>query len=125
VAGLLLNGVDCTIGPAQRLVRRFRGQDWSRQAYYGYPALIDHLPAGTRVFDHAEFVWASMLAGDGLTNSVRYQGATKSGDYVVKAGARDAEDASLSSSGAALIYDSTPANLYPKVAVPWRIYRVR
>lgn len=124
VAGLVLNGFDCLVGPAQRVVRRLERHDWSRAAYYGYPPLIDHLPPGTRVFDHAERVWASMLAGTGLTNSVRYQGDTRSGDYILKAGPDDLEDAALRSGGATLIYDGTPPNLYPKIAVPWRIYRI-
>ena len=69
-------------------------------------------------------MWASILAGAGLTNVVRYRGPMGSGDYVVKAGPSDSGDAALRSIGAALIYDATPPNLYPKIAVEWRIYRV-
>jgi hypothetical protein len=124
LAGLLLNGLFCLAGPTRLLLRRFQSNDWSRAAYYGYPPLIDHLPPGTRLFDHGQYIWSSVLGGHAVTNSVRYNGDIRSGDYVLKTGSPDSEDAGLRSSGATLIYDAIPANLFPNVAIRWRIYRV-
>jgi hypothetical protein len=124
-AGLLMNAAYCLAGPVQRMARQFERRDWSRSTYYGYPPILDHLPPGSRVFDHHNRVWASMLAGAGLTNSARYWGTTASGDYIVRVGSPGREDAELLSDGAVLLYDAVPPSLYPKVAIRWRVYRLR
>jgi hypothetical protein len=138
VACLLLNAAYCIAGPAQRLVRQLQRHDFSRASYYGYPPIIDGFPPGSRIFDHAGRFWGSMLAGVRLTNSVRRGADTRSadyllesipgeprrGDYILKAGPGDHEDAALQSRGAILLYDRTPKNLFPKVELPWRIYVV-
>jgi hypothetical protein len=125
-AGLIMNAAYCLPGPTQRLVRQVERRDWSRATYYGYPPILDRITPGGRVYDHFNRVWGSMLAGSGLTNSVRYWGSLKAGDYIVRAGPKMPEDDSLISGGKAeLIYDGIPASLYPKVAMRWRVYRVR
>jgi hypothetical protein len=121
---LTLNAFYCVALPAQRLVRQFQRHDWSRARYYGYPPIIDHLPPGSRIIDHAGYFWSSMLAGVNLTNSVQDRGELRSGDYILKAGPRENEDVCLRSEGARVIFDGTPRNLYPKVQLPWRIYRL-
>ena len=75
----------CLVAPADTLVRRIKGGDWSRAAYYGYPPVIDILPAGSRVLDRND-IHAFILAGSGLTNSVRALGDVKDMDYFVRSG---------------------------------------
>ena len=125
VVSLALNAMYCLAGPAQRFWRQIHRHDFSRSAYYGYPPVIDQLPAGSRIIDHAGYFWSSMLAGKHLTNSVQDRGELKSGDYILKAGPQENEDVCLRSEGASVVYDGTPRNLYPKVELPWRIYRLQ
>lgn len=125
LAGVVISGLYCSVGPVQRLARRFRGHDWSRAAYYGYPRLLDRLPPGSRILNWNPPPWDFILVGAGLTNSVRYYvGNRSNADYVLMAGPRDPEEDALTASGAILIYNDTPPNLFPNIAVSWRIYKV-
>lgn len=127
VIGVSLNALYCLAEPAQRALYRMRRHDFSRSTYYGYPPIIDQLPPGSRIVDLTEGYRSSfLLAGANLRNYVLPTGVNpRSGDYVVKDGAPDREDAVLRSEGTTLLYNATPPSLYPKTARPWRIYRVR
>lgn len=123
--GVLLNGLYCLTEPVQRMVHRIQRHDWSRSTYYGYPPLIDTLPAGSRILDRSGWGRSFMLAGSGLTNYVVPQGDPRSADYVVKVGPSDSDDSELISIGATLIYDATPPSLFAGITPSWRVYRVR
>jgi hypothetical protein len=124
--GVSLNGLYCFAEPGRRAVNRIRSHDLSRSTYYGYPPIIDHLPPGSRVVDLTETHGSSfLLAGASLSNYVRPAAEEmRSGDYVVRDGAPNPEDATLRSKSAKLLYDAMPPNLYPKTARRWRVYRV-
>ena len=124
LVGGMMNGLCCLATPAQRTALRIRHRDWSRATYYGYPPLIDRLPAGSRILDRTGEGNSFMLVGAHLSNYVLPRGDPQPADYVVKAGPADSDDAALKSGGAALVYDAVPPSLYPKTALHWRVYRV-
>jgi len=122
--GCSLSGLFCLAERVQRAVLRIRLGDFSRSTYYGYPEIVDRLPHGSRIADRtAGRNLAFVLAGGNLTNYVVPAGDNpENANYVVKDGAIDSEDEALLASGAKLIYDGMPPNLYPKTARRWRIY---
>jgi hypothetical protein len=123
LACVALDDCYCVAGPLQYARLRLHSNDWSRATYYGYPPILDHLPAGSRVLDrHHRGI---LLAGAKLTNSVQPLGDIWSADYIAKTGPPDRDDIALQAGGAVLIYNGIPPSLFPKVAVPWRIYKLR
>jgi hypothetical protein len=125
LAGMLLNGLYCLAEPAQRTLYRISRRDFTRATYYGYPPVIDQLPPGSKILDDTQGGRSSfLLAGAGLANYVLPSGDARSADYIAKDGPVDQDDAAIVSKGAKLIYSAFPRSFYPKVARPWRIYRM-
>jgi hypothetical protein len=120
----------CLSVPARDLVERVRAHSWSRAVYYGYPEIVDQLPAGARVLNRVPPASNFILEGRNLTNVVVTLPASakpsslcegQSG-YAVTTGDTGAEDAVLRTC-ASLLYDGVPPSIHPKIAREWRVYR--
>lgn len=119
--------------PAHRTLNRFLYRDWSRPAYYGYPAAVDALPAGARILDRSrDENMGFVLAGARLSFHVLHiEGpltieslSRNAVQYAAKDGDVDREDSLLAENGD-VIYSGVPHSIFPATTPKWRIYKMR
>jgi hypothetical protein len=130
--GVALTCVLCLQAPATTAMHRFRAHDGSRAAYYGYPAMVDRLPAGTTILDRShDGNMGFALAGQGLQNRIVHlvgqltpaELMQPTFDYAAISGPANGDDPLLAQFGD-LVYDGLPATIFPKTASVWRIYKM-
>jgi hypothetical protein len=128
--GVAVSCLMTLIAPAHMVLDRVRSRDFTRAAFYGYPAIIDTLPVGTTILDRTLATrMGFVLAGRNLTNSVRHvdgplDAATLSFDYAVRDGKTDPDDRILAHYGD-LVYRGYPDFIAPGLKEEWRIYKMR
>jgi hypothetical protein len=59
-----------TLEPAHRMLGSLKDRDFSRTRFYHYPALLDRLPAGSRVVNYTKAHENFVFAGAHLTNRI-------------------------------------------------------
>jgi len=131
--GVAFTSLCCLAVPVSAVMHRFHARDWSRAAYYGYPGMVDRLPAGTTILDRShDGNMGFALAGRRLQNRVVHlvgpftarELAQPGFEYAATSGPPTADDATLAQYGD-LVFDGVPATIFPQITGVWRIYRMR